>query len=82
MIKEEIEEMKKEVQSLQEHTSEKSLATLVINKLIKVIFALIIFILINNIAWFWYISLPIEESEYTQTIEDIENSNESQRIGE
>jgi len=62
---------------------ENSLATNVINKLIRVILCLIIFIFVNNIAWIWYISLPVEETEIVQDADTQgENSPISQEIGE
>ncbi len=68
---------------MENKNNDTNLATLVINKLIKIILCLIAFIFLNNIAWIWYISLPVEE---TQVIQDAdtegENSPISQEIGE
>ena len=66
---------------------EETLATRVINKLIKVIICLIIFIFINNAIWiigtFWYNSLPVEETEILQDADtEGENSPINQEIGE
>lgn len=62
---------------------ENALATIVINKLIKIIICLIIFIFLNNALWIWYISLPVEETEIIQDADtEGENSPIEQRIGE
>ena len=62
---------------------EKSLATNVINKLIKIILILIVFIFLNNAIWIWYISLPIEETEIIQDADTSGNNSPiSQEIGE
>lgn len=60
-----------------------NLATLVITKLIRIIICLIVFIFINNLAWIWYISIPVEE---TEVIQDADTQGDSspinQEIGE
>jgi len=62
---------------------ESNFATLVINKLIKIIIFLIIFIFLNNIAWIWYISLPVEETQIVQDADtEGENSPINQQIGD
>lgn len=62
---------------------EKNLATNVINKLIRIIICLIVFIFLNNAIWIWYISLPVEETEIIQDADtDGNNSPIEQRIGE
>ena len=62
---------------------ETSLATLVIQKLIKVIVFLLAIILIETMAWIWYISLPVEETVITQEADtEGENSPINQEIGE
>lgn len=66
-----------------EKNNELNLSTIVINKLIKIIIYLIIFIFINNIVWIWYISLPVED---TQIIQEADTEGDSspinQQIGE
>ena len=64
-----------------------TLATMVIQKLIKIIIFLIVFIFINNIIWiigtFWYNSLPTEETEIVQDADtEGDNSPINQNIGE
>lgn len=62
---------------------ESNFATLVINKLIRVIIFLIIFIFLNNIAWIWYVSLPVEETQIVQDADtEGENSPINQGIGD
>lgn len=62
---------------------ENTLATNVINKLIKIILCLILFIFVNNVVWIWYISLPIEETEITQDADTQGDSSPiEQSIGE
>lgn len=66
-----------------EKNNELNLATIVINKLIKIIICLIVFIFINNVVWIWYISLPVEETEISQEADtDGDNSPINQHIGE
>ena len=65
-----------------EKDNELHLATIVINKLIRIIICLIIFIFINNVVWIWYISLPVEETEISQESDtDGDNSPINQQIG-
>ena len=72
-----------EEKSFKEGANENNLATIVINKLIKIIICLIVFIFINNIVWIWYISLPVEETEIVQDADtEGENSPIHQKIGE
>lgn len=64
-------EIEKKVENVESKVEvENTLATNVINKFIKVIFWLIIFIFVNNALWiigtFWYNSLPQEETEIIQ----------------
>ena len=66
---------------------ENSLATIVIQKLIRIIIFLIVFIFINNVIWiigtFWYNSLPTEETEIIQDADtEGDNSPINQEIGE
>ena len=66
---------------------DENLATSVINKLIKIIIYLIVFIFINNAIWiigtFWYNSLPVEETEIIQDADtEGDNSPINQEIGE
>ena len=60
-----------------------SLATNVINKLIKIILCMLIFIFFNNAIWIWYISLPTEETQIIQEADTEGNDSPiEQRIGE
>ena len=78
-----LEKVEEKLNNVEEKIKEIPTATLVINKLIKVIFCLIIFIFLNNIAWIWYISLPVEETNISQDADTLgENSPISQEIGE
>lgn len=67
--------------------NENNLATNIINKLIKIIICLIVFIFINNVIWIagtlWYIGLPIEETEIMQDADtEGDNSAINQYVGE
>lgn len=78
-----LEKVEEKLEKVEEKIKEIPTATLVINKLIKVILILILFIFINNIAWIWYISLPVEETEIIQDADtEGENSPINQKIGE
>lgn len=68
---------------MENKNNDANLATLVINKLIKIIICLIVFIFLNNLAWIWYISLPVEETEIIQDADTQgQNSPINQEIGE
>ena len=76
-------EVEKQLNKVQKKIDGNTWATLAINKLIKVIIVLIVFIFLNNIAWIWYISLPVEETVITQEADtEGENSPINQEIGE
>ena len=76
-------EVEEQLNKVQKKIDGTTWATLVINKLIKVIIALIVFIFLNNIAWIWYISLPVEETQIIQDADtEGENSPITQEIGE
>ena len=78
-----LEKVEEKLEKVEEKIKEIPTATLVINKLIKVILILILFIFINNIAWIWYISLPVEETEIIQDADtEGENSPINQQIGD
>lgn len=68
---------------MENKNNDANLATLVINKLIKIIICLIVFIFLNNLAWIGYISLPVEETEIIQDADTQgQNSPINQEIGE
>ena len=82
-----LEKVEEKLNNVEKKFDETTLATKVINKLIKVIIYLIVFIFINNAIWiigtFWYNSLPVEETEIIQDADTQgENSPINQQIGE
>ena len=82
-----LEKVEEKLNNVEKKFDETTLATKVINKLIKVIIYLIVFIFINNAIWiigtFWYNSLPVEETEIIQDADTQgENSPINQEIGE
>lgn len=82
-----LEKVEEKLNNVEKKFDETTLATKVINKLIKVIIYLIVFIFINNAIWiigtFWYNSLPVEETEIIQDADtEGENSPINQQIGE
>lgn len=83
----ELSDIERKLDMVEKKINEAPLATQVINKLIKIIIYLIIFIFINNAIWiigtFWYNSLPVEETEIVQDADTEGNDSPiSQRIGE
>lgn len=69
---------------MDEHNT-KTLATEIIRTLKKIIFALIITNILTVGAFIWFISLPAEETDYTNTITqdatDIDSSDINQNVG-
>lgn len=83
----ELSDIERKLDMVEKKINEAPLATQVINKLIKIIIYLIIFIFINNAIWiigtFWYNSLPVEETEIVQDADTEGNDSPiSQKIGE
>lgn len=83
-----LEKVEKELNKVEKKVKdENTLATNVINKLIKIIiFQFILFFVVNAIwiiGTFWYNSLPVEETEIIQDADtEGENSPINQQIGE
>lgn len=79
-----LETIEQEVNNVEKKfNQETSLATIVIQKLIRVIIFLLAIILIETMAWIWYISLPVEETVITQEADTEGNSSPiNQEIGE
>lgn len=89
-VEEQLNNVKEKLNNVEEkvkETEETNFATKALNKLIKIIIYLIIFIFINNAIWivgtFWYNSLPVEETEIIQDGDtEGDNSPINQQIGE
>ena len=89
-VEEQLNNVKEKLNNVEEkvkETEETNFATKALNKLIKIIIYLIIFIFINNALWiigtFWYNSLPVEETEIIQDADtEGDSSPINQEIGE
>lgn len=78
-----IEKVEEKLENVERKINDNTLATLVINKLIKIIICLISVILIETVAWIVYISLPVEETEVIQEADTQGDSSPiSQEIGD